>query len=419
MSGMALLSEPLQARSSAKKSAPDQPSGNLYDMKRLLRNLETIKTNPTKLNQPIMIYNIKKGQLSFRPTPDDVETLRKAGASDELIQVIYKKAGLDRPPAKEVVPPFAPEPPKPREGRLTVTCKPLDCAVFVDGKEVGTTTNGQLKDLSLPEGKATVSATVKDHIPDKQGQVIDIEDNATVQSEFAFTVDPNALMARGSELFDGMITALGGESALKESAFFRASGDLDVFDPANNKTQWPFAALISLPAKAKLEISRYNKNYTIVKTESGFTWHPARKGKEFDDLEDALCHLTDYHITGLVDLLRGPGVRVEAEKLHSEPGEDKVFTVAREAYKYRVTLTSESLPKEILLESGGLNAGLKVLLSKYTRQGAAVTPMMTEVLFPAGGLRGFIVRYESMAVNPPGVVATDFNLKKGGWLRGR
>jgi hypothetical protein len=422
---IALLGSPMSGAlaetQGSKKPAPPEVRQAPYSMEALLGLIGKSKTTNPVLPPKAVINLVKKRGVEFEPTRERLDQISKEAGSgpfaDELIKAILEKAGVPAPPpASEAAPQ---QPPKPREGRLTVICKPVDCVVFADKTQIGTTTKGELKDHVLSEGKVTVSATSKDYTPDKQGQVVEIKDNDSVQVDFAFKVDPAALREKGNSLLAGMIAALGGEAALKEAGFFSANGRLDVHNKAKEEVKWPFSAIIKYPSSARFDISKNTKKYQVVKTDSGFSWKPNPKGQEFDELEDGLRLLLDNYITKLVDLLRGSGVKVEAEKLTTGPGEDVAFRVEREAYKYRVILNSESRPKEITLESGGLTSGLKILLSDYHKQAGAFIPMTTEVVLPGAGMRGVIVRYEKMDLNPSGVKDEDFKAKKDFFGRSR
>jgi hypothetical protein len=388
--------------------AADRP----FTLARLLSNLQTIKTNPSVLNLPTLLNRVRKYGLAFQPSPDDLQKLRDKGAPEDLIKVIMEKAG------NAGTPPPSPPPLKVKQGRLTVTCKPLDCAVSVDGKLIGRTTNGELRDFALLEGTATVSAEAKDHIPDKAGQTVAVKDGVAVRVDFAFKAAPNALAAKGASLLQAMLEALGGESALKASAAFSASGRLDVHTKSGAEVTWPFKAVVKLPSSALFEINRNNRKYQIVRSGSGFSWKPNPQGQDFDDLEDALHQLLDHHITRLVDLVCGSGAKAEAEKLNYGPDDAALFWVDREAYKYRITLNPESRPREIFFQSGGLNAGLRVLLSGYAKKGTVFVPMTTEVVLPGAGMRGIIVRYETLDLSPAGSIEQELKPKKGAASRG-
>ncbi|MBL0159620.1 MAG: hypothetical protein IPP47_21315 [Bryobacterales bacterium] len=127
---------------------------------------------------------------------------------------IKEKAGITETPSSVAI---LPDPPKPKDGHLTVTCKPVDCVVLVDKKVIGSTKNGDFSGLTLPEGKITVSASSENYIPDKEGQIAEITDGGSVNVEFKFKLSPVALQARGIELFDKMVQALGGDVGLRES----------------------------------------------------------------------------------------------------------------------------------------------------------------------------------------------------------
>ncbi len=360
------------------------------------------------------INSIKRRGVAFEATAEVIERLRKEKAPEEFIEAVKERAAF-----YAAIPKEPPPPPKPREGRLTVVCRPVDCAVFLDKKPAGETTKGELKDIVVPEGTVNVSAFAKNYIPDKEAQRVEVGADAALRVDFAFQLDPSALIEKGLALLDGMAAALGGDGALKSSTTFSASGRLEIHDKDGRVTAWPFTSVVRWPDAARFEVSRGTKKFQVVKTDSGFAWKPSPAGAEFDNLEDGLRYLLDHHILREVQTVRGPGVKATAMKLDYASGEEAVVQVEREAYKYRVTLNTDSRPREIVLESGGLNAGLKVMLSDYSKRGDVYFPGTTEVILPGAGMRGVVIRYERVELNHAGVKDEDLKARKGFSSRGR
>lgn len=342
-----------------------------------------------------VIKAVRRRGVDFTLTAERLDRLKKEGAPDELLQLLVQLVGAPSGPAVRVEPSGKPTP---KEGRLTVFCKPVDCIVTIDGKERGLTVKSELKDILLPEGAITISAVAKNYVPDKRSQVVTIQDNGSAQAVFSFSLDPAALLDKGNALFSAMIAALGGEAALKDAASFNASGRLEIHDHDNKVSTWPFVAVVNYPSKVQFIITKNNRRYEVTRKDAGFVWKPKVRGDEMNDVEEGLLRLLDYHIAKLVDMIRGTGLNLQSEKLIFEPGEDVAFKVSREAYKYRVALNADSRPKEIVQEAGGLNAGLKVLLSDYVQQGAGFVPREVDVQLPGTGMRGLFVHYESFSV---------------------
>lgn len=372
------------------------------------RLLELTKAAQSK-NPPVSINAlpkyVKQCGLAFKPTPENVEQLRAAGATEPLMEAVGDVSGVVTTP--NAPPPVVEEVKK--EGSLSVTCKPVECTVMIDGKESGTTDQGELKEIKLPEGKYTISAKSPEHIPDTEGQVIEIHDRSSISVIFTFEQDTAALARQGNALLTSMIIALGGENGMRDAAFFKGVGRIEVHDKSGKPTSWDIDALVRFPNDARFNTSRYGKQYQLWKEESGFMWRQKNlKGQEFHDLEDGLRYGLEAHLAQQVQLFRGPGVRVTADKFTVPPGEDPVFRVTDGSYTYRVTLNTESRPKEIVLESGGLRTGTKWVYADYEQKGAGFVPLTTAVLLPGSGLKGVEVKYRTVELNPANVKPSDF-----------
>src|SRR5204863_7904163 len=92
-------------------------------------------------------------------------------------------------PEPEAKAPVVVEPPKPKEGQVTVSCKPVDCEVLTNGTLRGKTKDGLLAFGPVPEGAVKVSVAADGYDPDRDAHNAVIRDGETTTVEF--TLKPN------------------------------------------------------------------------------------------------------------------------------------------------------------------------------------------------------------------------------------
>jgi hypothetical protein len=291
--------------------------------------------------------------LAFRPTPEDLAKLKAAGASNDLLKAIDKA----RKPAEEVVV---------KQGTLAIACQPGDCNVALNGNPVGMTTRGRLTRINLPEGRIAVMAAKEDYELDRSEEVVFIRANQTTGVEFNFKVTRAALDAAGARLFMRMVEALGGEAGLKETGFVRATGTARVYDRKGKPAAWSLVTLIRTPDKTKFSVARAGQRYEIAKSDEGYRWSKPPKGQESQDLEDALQLIREYQIATLIDRLKKTRISLVAEHIPPVAGEDVVLRAECSPDSYVIALDSDFRPRQVRIESSGLNSGLRILFSEYS-----------------------------------------------------
>jgi hypothetical protein len=353
--------------------------------------LDGKKKNPNLFHEAALISTITKEGLSFKPTEEDLEAFRKKGGSEKLITAI-KNA---RTPPEREPPPPPPPPPPPKEGRLTVGCQPAECNVSVNGGPFVSTKDGVLPQ-TLREGLATVTVTKEDYEPDQKQQVADVKENKPARLDFTFKVSHAALERIGDRLFGQMMEALGGPAGLKASKVVRGSGTLK--SHADGKiTEWDLAAFIDLPANGYFILSGRGQKYEVSRTDSGFVWKP--QGAEVRELEDCLRWIQDYQIANTVGRLQGTSFKMLADQLVPVEGHPVVIRATNGSETYKIALDPEFRPSEITLESTGLDSGLRILYTDYTKLGSSYYPRHAEVILPDASRHGVVVQFGQFELN--------------------
>src|ERR1700693_100323 len=215
--------------------------------------------------EAMAIKLIEMHGLSFRPTAEDLETLRKASASEDFLKAIGT-AGTPVPVVKH--------------GRWAVGCEPVDCEVWVSGNLMGTTTRGEIPWITLPEGEVIVSAAKTNYDSIQGKQEGPIRQNELTRIKFQFKISRAALMATGAKLFQlmrrsiraGENEAAAGAPAKQEGIALRSAGTLYLHNSAGHCTVWPVVAWFLDGHEARFELSRFHERYALTVTATGYSW---------------------------------------------------------------------------------------------------------------------------------------------------
>lgn len=366
--------------------------------------LAKAKRDPVRFPIIGLARRIEKQGLDFNPSPGDLTAIKEAGGPDFLLAAIDKAAKPASSEPKEVSPP---PPPKKKEGQLTVICEPVDCSVSLNGIHIGVTNHGELS-RTWQEGGIRITVRKDDFEPDRAGVEAVIAADKPARVVFHLKPSRASLERAGSELFQRMLAALGGPEGLKGASTLKGIGTINVF--STRATPWSAQVLIK-GDKARFSVKRASQNYEIAFTDTP-RWKPEPKGQETQDLGDALVWLQDYEFTRIIEKLRAPELRMVAAQLKPNAGESEVLRAEGNPATYVITLDSANRPKEIRIESSGLNNGRRVLFNDYFDKGNSHYPKDTQVILPGSGPRGVQLQFDTLELNPSDVRDTDFEVSK-------
>ncbi|MCC6394286.1 MAG: hypothetical protein IT167_27060 [Bryobacterales bacterium] len=374
--------------------------------------LAKAKRDPVRFPIIGLAKRIEKQGLDFVPNPEDLTAIKEAGGPDFLLAAVDKAEKPAPPGPREGTPP---PPPKKKEGRLTVICEPVDCSVSINDIHIGVTNHGELS-RAWQEGEIRVAVRKDDFEADRNGAAAVIAEDKPARVEFHLKPSRASLERAGAELFQLMLAALGGPEGLKNASALKGSGAINVF--STRTTPWSAQVLIK-GDKARFSVKRTGQNYEIGFTDSP-RWKPEPKGQEPQDLGDALVWLQDYEFARIMEKLRAPEFKMVVTRLKAKEGESEVLRAEGSPATYIITLDSANRPKEIRIESAGLNNGRKVLFSDYLDKGKSHYPKDTQVILPGGGPRGVQLQFDTLELNPSDVRDADFDVskkRKGLWSK--
>jgi hypothetical protein len=369
-------------------------SGPPFSLEQILGLLDV---HPDRLSKAI-----DNRGLTFKATPENLEALRRAGASAKLIELIQLRA-----PYKPVV---TPKPTPPAGGNLVLKCSPAECNVSIDGKLRGSTANGILQIKGLPP-KQTVVDFEKDGYIGVQ-KTIAIAPGADVSNEVRLEPSEATKTQFGADLLSMTVQALGGDPGLADVASLSASGAAVVWNKDGQRTDWTFNTLLKLPKMVLFDLESSSGKFWVSliddKYKSGgdrsklgglFGGSSADKSRPpgIEEFDTSLRLFRDFQVSALIGRMRGSGYRVSADS--GDPDDQGQFHLrsAGNAETYEVTLGREKLPILMKYESElGLGTGLEIVYSDYVEVGKGKYPSTTEIKLADAPHHGIEIKLETV-----------------------
>lgn len=348
-----------------------------------------------------LIQAITKRGLSFVATPENVEALRKGGASEKLIEAIarrapYKPAPSERP---RIVPPTG--------GNLVVKCAPAECGIRIDGVPGGTTTNGSLEIKNLPPKEVAVDFEKDGYIGVQK--TVTILQSAEVFTEAQLEPSDATKAQLGSELTASMAQALGGEQGLADVTSLYASGAAVLWNTAGQRSDWTLKTLLKLPNMVLFDLEGSDAKFWVSlvgdKYKSGGDRNKlvgvlgGGADKDRGEFDTTLRLYRDYQIAALVNRIRSAAFRVLANSLDQDDKEQFHLRALGNTETYELTLDHDKLPTFLKVESQlGLGTGVEFAYSDYKDAGKGKYPSTIEIKLADGDHHGIEVRLEKLTI---------------------
>ena len=314
---------------------------------------------------------IERRGISFNPTQADLDKLKQAGASDEIILRVKVKA--PPPPAP------APAPPKPAiAGPMNLQCAPAECEISINGKSRGSTTRGAITIDGQPAGQAVIDFKREGF----EGQ--QIVANLRSGAPYAHTVKlkpASAFQANlGKDLLAKMTEKLGGAPAFQQSAGMTSSGTAILTPPGGEKTEWKVLTRLKLPKMSYLEINGNGMKWWTslsgmdIKADGS---KQIRGGPVASEMAKLAALVRDYQPSSLVERLQTMRLSVPDGAPESS-GAWRLHAVGQDG-AVNVFLSPEYTPMRAVSESP---AGVEVVYSDYAIVQRAWYPKSMTIKFP-------------------------------------
>jgi hypothetical protein len=390
-----LLAAPFQT---AKKNVKEQDkllSGAPFSLEQIVGLLDV---HPDRLSKAIQ----NRG-LNFEATQENMEALRRAGASDKLIDLVRHRA-----PAKIV----AKAPPPPRVGNLVVKCSPAECNIGIDGALRGPTMNGTLEINDLPPKDVVVDFEKDGYVG--QQKTVSVLAGTNVSSEAKLDPSEATKAQFGAESLSMAVQALGGDAGLSVTRSLFGAGTAVVWDKAGKRSDWTLDALVGVPNMALLELEGSNAKFWVAligdKYKSGgdrtklaslFGAPAADKNRAIGsgEFDASLRAYRDFQVSALIARIQRGGYSLSAVTSGQDATGEFHFGARGNGESYDLTLDSEKLPVRLKYTSEAKpENSLECVYSAYKAAGKGKYPSATEIKFADAPHHGIEVKLDSITL---------------------
>jgi hypothetical protein len=332
--------------------------------------------------------------IGFSPTPQQIQKLKAAGASDDIIKLILSKAP---PPAK-------PKPAKPvTAGVLTLTCAPAECTILIDGKPHGETANGTLQIAGLPPGHVVIDFGHEGYEGQQVG--VDLAAGEPAARSVKLLPAPATQERAGRLLFNRMVQKLGGGQSLNIQGQLDLHGNAKLWQANGQMTEWQVTGHLKLAsAMAFLQIEG-----------AGLKWWTSLRGSDTKsdgsgrlkggpvalEMEKMVRQFRDFQLLWLAN-------RIVTGKmtLLSPNGGDEIdghyeFSARGGAETYKFTILPDGTPQKVTVQSAsGLGSGTEVVYADYAPLGPGIYPKTMAIRFGDAPQHGIELRFDSVQAVP-------------------
>ena len=406
-----LLAAPYQQGATpGKQNAAEQDrllSGPPFSLAQILGLLDV---HPDRLSKAIT----NRG-LTFEATPENLEALKKAGASEKLLDLIRRRAPVISPP---------PPPPAP-SGNIAVKCSPAECNISLDGKSNGQTKGGIMEIKGLPVKDILVDFERDGYIG--QQKSIAILDGKDVSAEAELEPSEATKEQFGADLWSMTLQALGGDAGLTDVASITASGAVALWNKDGQRSDWTLSTLLKLPSMVLFDLEGSSTNFWISLIGDKYKSGGDRKGFSAlfgggaasdknrilleGDFDSDLRVFRDFQVSTFVGRIKSGGFRLSAASHDGDDNGEFHLRAAGNAEAYDITLSNEKLPVRMKYESAlGLGSGMEVVYSDYKAAGRGEYPMTMLIKLSDAPHHGMEVKFEGATVTPD-LREKDFNAR--------
>jgi hypothetical protein len=352
--------------------------------------------------------------LAFSLSPEGIDKLKAAGASEEMLNVIKSKAKTDTASVPSVVPPPAPAPPPPPkrpEGKLAVRCAPAECEVSLNDTPRGVTHDGNLEVAELPVGQWTIDFRKKGYL-DRQ-TIVAIEPDRTVSVSEVLAPTRATREAFGAELFQKVVNAIGTPDG-KEPVAVEAYGSTTTWSCEGRSVRW-LLWMRNQPDRGLFQVkSGKDALREVAFVGSQYTTSKKLKGQEAVELAADAGLIRDNQLSVLITALI-TGTRDAKFKMlanHSVPVAGEEFTLVAEGTneKISIALGDDLLPRQVQIVSSTGAGARMVSYSDYIKSENLSYPKTIQIK-PEGWIHALEVHFDKVTINPK-LTESDYKPRK-------
>lgn len=344
---------------------------------------------------------IQNRGLDFSLTQAQLEKLRAAGASEDLLRLIRAKA---RPAT--VVAAVAVAPKKEPVGAIDASCEPEECDISLNGTPLGSTKGGRMEMARLRPGKWVVDFSAKGYISHQSVARVDADQTVAV----AAVLEPNHATqeALGANLLKKVILALGGEEGMKELTCVQASGSTTIWSQQGGSVRWTLL-MRNNPDRALFQAKAGKILHEVEFVGSEFKASKNLKGQDALEMPTDFGFIRDYQITAVLAKVSDPQFKLVAS--HTLPAADEEYSLFADngTQKIAIGLDSALRPQRVRVTTATGVGSVAVTYSDYFKGQKASYPKSMQIK-PDGWQHGIDVQFDRVELSPM-LTASDYKLR--------
>jgi hypothetical protein len=336
--------------------------------------------------------------IGFSLTPEQIDKLKAAGASDELLKAIKSKgklavASLPAPPKKDPL------------GSVALTCVPAECEVSLNGIALGPTKDGRLE-VSKRPGKWVLDFSERGYIGHQSTVTVDADKTVPV----SVVLDPNraTLEAFGADLLKKVAQAVVGEDGLRELTSVQATGSITIWSREGSSVRWTLL-MRNNPDRALFQAKAGSILHEVAFVGSEFKASKNLKGQDALDMPTDFGFIRDYQVSAVLARISDPTFKVVAN--HPLPAAEEEFPLVADngTEKISIALDSGLRPQKVRITTATGVGSVMVTYSDYFKGEKTSYPKTLQIK-PEGWQHGIEVRFDNVELSPK-LNANDFKLR--------
>jgi hypothetical protein len=324
--------------------------------------------------------------IDFAGTAEELDKLKLAGATDDMLELIKSKAKGSAVSTVHVVPKPVPT------GSMALNCAPSECDISLNGKSIGPTLGGKLEVSKLSPGKWVVDFTKDGYIGHQNTVAIETDKVVSIST----TLEPNrgTLEAYGVALFKKMIQAVGGDEGVQALAGVQAVGSTTIWTRDGSSVRWTLL-LRNRPDRALFQAKAGNILHEVGFSGSQYNNSKNLKGTDALELPTHFGFIRDAMLAAVITRLQNPEFKITAS--HPSPVEGEEFTLFAEnsAEKVSIGLDDQSRPVRVKIATTTGAGSAAIAYSEYFKGDKAYWPKSVQIK-PDGWQHGIDVRFDTM-----------------------
>jgi PEGA domain len=328
--------------------------------------------------------------IDFALGSEELDKLKAAGASDDMLEMIKSKSKVSAAATPHVVPKPAPT------GGMALNCSPGECDISLNGKSIGPTLGGKLEVSKLTPGKWVIDFN-KDGYMSRQNTITVESDKVTSLSA---TLEPNraALEAFGTALFKKMVQAVGGDDGVQALASVQAVGSTTIWTHDGTSVRWTLL-LRNRPDRALFQAKAGGILHEVAFIGSQYNNSKNLKGADALELPTHFGFIRDAMLAAVITRLQNPEFKITAS--HASPVEGEEFSLSADnsAEKVAIGFDNQLRPARVRITTATGVGSVAITYSDYFKGERAYWPKSVQIK-PDGWQHGIDVRFDTVDLTP-------------------